>query len=229
MKYSFLFLIIVVIAFSCENKPEASNTDTQTKEDQKSDSASDIIGKLEADGNFKQLLAALETTGLKDKLRGKDTFTLFAPIDDAFDAAREGVKYKGERLLNGKPRYIHALPTDRDSLLQSIKNHLVNGKLTSDDMVKRREGNTLNEMTISFDIEGDIKKMRDRPSNAVRNPNEFFMVNLGQIAQHNQKEYDANLTKVDIIASNGIIHVIDAVLLHPIEDKKSNSPQPKNR
>ena len=48
--------------------------------------APDLIDVLTEDGRFNTLLAALNAAGLTDALRGDDSLTVFAPIDDAFAA-----------------------------------------------------------------------------------------------------------------------------------------------
>ena len=177
-----------------------------------------IMDKLQADGNFKTLVTALETTGLAEKLKAEGPFTLFAPTDDAFAAAKEGLQYRGQRITSRGPQRVHPLPKDRESLRQALENHIVSGNLSAADLEKRREDETINNMTISFDIKGNINELRSRPSNAVRRPDDMFMVNLGPHGKFSMKEYTSNLISTDIKASNGVIHVIDAVLLHPIAD-----------
>jgi transforming growth factor-beta-induced protein len=47
---------------------------------------SDIVDTAIADGNFTQLVAALQAAGLVDALKGPGPFTVFAPTDTAFGA-----------------------------------------------------------------------------------------------------------------------------------------------
>ena len=44
----------------------------------------DVIETATQSGNFRVLLQALETAGLKESLKDAGPYTLFAPIDDAF-------------------------------------------------------------------------------------------------------------------------------------------------
>lgn len=210
-------LVLAALISACNTKPSQSPAEQARSPER----APDIIARLEADGNFKSLLAALATTGLAEKLRGEGPFTLFAPTDDAFAAAREGLQYRGARITKTGPRHVHPLPTERYLLLEALQNHLINGKLPAADLARRREDKTVNGMTVSFDIEGDVSKLKTRPSDAMRKPEDMFMVNLGPAGRFSSKEYDANLTRTDIEASNGVIHVIDAVLLHPVEGQQS--------
>lgn len=49
-----------------------------------------LVQRLERDGRFSTLLAALEIAGLKDTIATGGTFTVFAPTDDAFAALPPG-------------------------------------------------------------------------------------------------------------------------------------------
>jgi transforming growth factor-beta-induced protein len=218
-------LVLATLVSACDTTPRQSPAEQARSPERAPVNTTDVIAKLEADGNFKSLLAALATTGLAEKLRGEGPFTLFAPTDDAFAAAREGLQYRGARIPQTGPRYVHPLPTERDLLLQALQNHLINGKLPAADLAGRREDKTVNGMTVSFDIEGDVSKLRARPSDAMRRPEDMFMVNLGPAGRFSSKEYTANLTRTDIEASNGVVHVIDAVLLHPVEGQQSQQPK----
>ena len=209
MTMKLLAVLVIALWIGSCNRAAPPAADTKTT----------IVDKLQADGNFKALLAAMSTTGLVDTLRGNGPFTLFAPTDDAFAAAEEGLQYRGARITERGPRRVHPLPKDRTLLLQALQNHVVYGKLLAADLVKQIEGKTVNDMTISFDIKGDINELKSRPSDAIRKPTDMFMVNLGPAGKFSEKAYDANLIRTDIEGSNGVIHVIDAVLLHPMEEE----------
>ena len=50
----------------------------------------DVIGTLEHDGNFSNLLRAIRDAGLEETLKGAGPFTIFAPEDTAFESAQAG-------------------------------------------------------------------------------------------------------------------------------------------
>jgi uncharacterized surface protein with fasciclin (FAS1) repeats len=77
-------------------------------------------------------------------------------------------------------------PENKDQLVAILTYHVVPGKVEAADVVKLDEAKTVNGKTIDIKVEGDTA-----------------MVN------------DAKVTKADIEASNGVIHVIDAVILPP--------------
>jgi transforming growth factor-beta-induced protein len=75
-------------------------------------------------------------------------------------------------------------PENKDKLVQILTYHVVPGKLTAADLSKLSYANTVANLSLS--IKADMGKV---------------IVN------------DANVTQADVMASNGVIHVIDTVLL----------------
>lgn len=124
---------------------------------------SDIVSTLQSEGNFRTLISALEKTGLSEQLAasGQQSFTLFAPTDEAFSSLSEDVS---------------ALETSQ--LQQILTYHVVANKVTLEEATQQ---GTLSP------IEGD------------------------QLTVQNGQVNDANIVR-SIEASNGIIHVVDAVL-----------------
>ena len=134
----------------------------------------DIVDTAVANGSFTTLVAAVQTAGLEDTLRGDGPFTVFAPTDDAFAALPAGTV---ESLL---------LPENKDQLTAILTYHVLAGKTKSGDIAgKTLEVATVNGANISVDGTDGVK------------------IN------------GANVVATDVKASNGIIHVIDAVLLPP--------------
>jgi uncharacterized surface protein with fasciclin (FAS1) repeats len=77
-------------------------------------------------------------------------------------------------------------PENKDQLVAILTYHVVPGKVEAADVVKLNEAKTVNGKMINIKVKGDTA-----------------MVN------------DAKVTKADIGASNGVIHVIDSVILPP--------------
>uniref|UniRef100_UPI0036F49D56 fasciclin domain-containing protein n=1 Tax=Aeoliella mucimassa TaxID=2527972 RepID=UPI0036F49D56 len=86
-------------------------------------------------------------------------------------------------------------PENKEKLVQVLAYHVVAGRVYSTDAVEAGTAKTLQGSTISIKTEGDEA-----------------MVN------------NAKLLKTDIDASNGVIHVIDKVLLPPTEETSSTTP-----
>jgi uncharacterized surface protein with fasciclin (FAS1) repeats len=77
-------------------------------------------------------------------------------------------------------------PENKDELVAILTYHVVPGKVMAADVVKLDEAKTVNGKMVDIEVKS-----------------ETVMVN------------DAKVTKADIIASNGVIHVIDTVVLPP--------------
>lgn len=126
---------------------------------------SNIVQTAADDGRFETLVTALENTGLDDVLEGNGPFTVFAPLDQAF----EGVD----------------LTRVTEAQLQDILEfHVVAGYFPASD---------LRSVLRLKSVEGSPLKIRARNGRITVNGNPV------QVA--------------DVKASNGVIHVIDTVLM----------------
>jgi uncharacterized surface protein with fasciclin (FAS1) repeats len=132
----------------------------------------DIVDTAVAADDFNTLVAAVQTAGLVDTLKGDGPFTVFAPTDAAFAALPEGTV---ESLL---------LPENRETLTAILTLHVVPDAVMSSALA----GETVSVLTVN----GERLTVDGRDG---------VMVN------------GANVVTADIEASNGVIHVIDAVLL----------------
>ena len=78
---------------------------------------------------------------------------------------------------------VEALLEDKEALTKVLLYHVTNGTVTASDVVDLRAARTLNGEKIQIDLDDGV------------------MIN------------DANVVKTDVMASNGVIHVIDTVLI----------------
>ena len=103
------------------------------------EAAPTIVDIAVADGNFTNLVAALEATDLVETLQGEGPFTVFAPTDEAFAALGEET--------------IAALLADPDTLSQILLYHVVAGAVTAADVVNLDSATTVQgeDVTISVD------------------------------------------------------------------------------
>ena len=132
----------------------------------------DIVDTAVAAGQFKTLAAALKAAGLIETLKGAGPFTVFAPTDEAFAKLPKGTV---EELLK---------PENKAKLTAILTYHVVAGKVMAADVVKMKEGKTVQGGSVKVNANGG-KVMID----------------------------NANVVKTDIMASNGVIHVIDTVIM----------------
>jgi len=148
----------------------ASTSTTPTKETNMS--TKDIVDTAVGAGQFSTLAAALGAAGLVETLKGPGPFTVFAPTDAAFAALPAGTV---DDLLK---------PENKAKLASILTYHVVSGKVTSSDVVKLSEADSVAGPKLKITTEGDKVKIND-----------------------------ATVTKADIESSNGVIHVIDKVLI----------------
>jgi uncharacterized surface protein with fasciclin (FAS1) repeats len=135
--------------------------------------AKDIVETATEAGSFKTLLTAATAAGLVDTLKGPGPFTVFAPTDDAFAKLPEGT--------------LDDLLKDPEALTNILLYHVVQGKVTSDQVVGLTSADT---------VAGPAIKISTKDGSVYLNDT-------------------VKVVTTDIEASNGVIHVIDGVLLPP--------------
>jgi len=130
------------------------------------------------------LVAAVKAAGLVDTLESAGPFTVFAPVNAAFDKLPAGTV---DTLLK---------PENKDQLVKILTYHVVAGKVSSSDLVKLiKEGNGKAELKT---VEGGKLTAS---------------INDGKVILTDEKGGTATVTIADVFQSNGVIHVVDSVLL----------------
>jgi len=130
------------------------------------------------------LVAAVKAAGLVDTLEGPGPFTVFAPTNQAFANLPAGTV---DTLLK---------PENKAKLVQVLTYHVVPGRLTAAklrQMVRMGGG----KATLTT-VEGEPLVVTDRD---------------GQLDVADSTGAVAHITIGDVIQSNGVIHVVDKVLL----------------
>ena len=130
------------------------------------------------------LVAAVQAAGLVDVLSGEGPFTVFAPTNDAFAALPEGTV---ETLL---------MPENKDQLTKILTCHVVAADVMSAALVGMIE---------------DDGGVHDVPT--VGGCTLKAMVKDGMVMIEDEQGNAATVTIADVDQSNGVIHVIDKVLL----------------
>ena len=131
------------------------------------------------------LVAAVKAAGLVDTLNSAGPFTVFAPTNDAFAKLPAGTV---DTLLK---------PENKDQLVKILTYHVVPGKIDSKKLAKdiKKGGGT----TMLKTVQGESLT--------------FTMPSPGMILITDSKGGTANITTADVYQSNGVIHVIDSVLM----------------
>jgi uncharacterized surface protein with fasciclin (FAS1) repeats len=130
------------------------------------------------------LVAAVKAAGLVDTLNGPGPFTVFAPTNDAFSKLPAGTV---DTLLK---------PENKATLVKVLTYHVVPGKISSRQlmhMIKKGGGHATLKTVQGEDL---TASMAD-----------------GHIILTDAKGGTATITTADVFQSNGVIHVIDAVLM----------------
>jgi uncharacterized surface protein with fasciclin (FAS1) repeats len=130
------------------------------------------------------LVAAVKAAGLVETLSGTGPFTVFAPTDAAFKKLPAGTV---DTLVK---------PENKATLTSILTYHVVPGRITAQDIAKKAAANggtatyaTVNGGSLSFKKMGKGWGITDA------------------------KGGHAMITTANVLQSNGVIHVIDAVLM----------------
>lgn len=131
------------------------------------------------------LVSAVKAAGLVETLESPGPFTVFAPTNEAFAKLPAGTV---DNLLK---------PENQDTLKKVLTYHVVAGKLSASDLMKKiKEGHGTAELTT---VEGG--KL-------------WAMLHDGKhIMLKDEKGGTALVTIADVNQSNGVIHVIDSVVM----------------
>ena len=130
------------------------------------------------------LVAAVKAAGLVETLEGPGPFTVFAPTNEAFDKLPAGTV---GTLLK---------PENLATLKKVLTYHVVAGKMTSKDIAKKiKEGKGKAMLTT---VEGGTLTA---------------MMVGGKLVLTDEKGGTSTVTIADVYQSNGVIHVVDTVLM----------------
>ncbi|MCW5961184.1 MAG: fasciclin domain-containing protein [Pyrinomonadaceae bacterium] len=131
------------------------------------------------------LVAAVKAAGLVETLKSEGPFTVFAPVNDAFENLPDGTV---ATLLK---------PENKAMLSKILTYHVVAGNFDAASIMKAiKKGNGKAELkTVAG---GTLTAMMNGPMNVV---------------VMDEKGNTANISTYDVKQSNGVIHVIDTVLL----------------
>lgn len=130
------------------------------------------------------LITAVKAAGLMETLKTAGPFTIFAPTNRAFNKLPKGAV---EALLK---------PENKDNLTKILNYHVIPGKVSRAALINLIKTNS-----------GSYKAA------TIHGGQITFTINVKDIIVTDEKGSKAKLTISDVNQSNGIIHVIDTVLL----------------
>ena len=129
-------------------------------------------------------VAAVNAAGLVDTLSGSGPFTVFAPTNEAFDKLPAGTV---DTLLK---------PENQDTLVKVLTYHVIAGRVSLKDlqkMIKQGAG------TATF--------------KTVQGENLTASLAGGKVVLTDARGGKSTITIADVFQSNGVIHVVDTVLM----------------
>jgi uncharacterized surface protein with fasciclin (FAS1) repeats len=131
------------------------------------------------------LVAAVKAAGLVDTLSGPGPFTVFAPTNEAFTKLPAGTV---ETLLK---------PENKGTLTKVLTYHVVAGRMTAANLMKAvKDGEGMAKLTT---VEGGALIVKQ--------------AGPGKLSITDAKGDVSMVTIGDVLQSNGVIHVVDTVLL----------------
>ena len=147
-------------------------------------STKDIVEYAAGSPDFSTLVTAVKSAGLVDTLEGAGPFTVFAPSNDAFGKLPAGTV---DNLVK---------PENTDTLKKILTYHVVAGRVTAKQligMIKKGGG------------KAEVKTVEGGMITAE--------LNGGKVVLTDEKGGTSTVTTADVMVKNGVIHVIDNVLM----------------
>jgi len=130
------------------------------------------------------LVAAVKAAGLVPTLESKGPFTVFAPTNEAFKKLPEGTV---QTLLK---------PENKDKLKSILTYHVVSGRLTAKDLMEKVKAGG---------GKAEIKTVEGAPLTIEEKDGKLWLIDA--------KGDKAEVTIANVMQSNGVIHVINTVML----------------
>ncbi len=183
LKFAFASAVALSLA-ACAGEATDETAADETAVAEEATAAGNIVEVAQGDESFSTLVAAVTAAGLGTVLSGEGPFTVFAPTNDAFAKLPEGT--------------VEKLTTeDVETLTAILQYHVVEGSvdaatLTDAIAAAGEEGYTVTTVgggTFTATVVDGGVVLTDAAGNAV------------------------NVTATDVEASNGVIHVVDTVLM----------------
>ncbi len=184
MRFLLLGLLVCTVFGQIQAQCGSSGSHHSKRTNWNSSHHKDIVETAASKDDFSTLVVAVKTAGLVETLQGDGPFTVFAPVNSAFDKLPSGTVAS---LLK---------PEAKKDLTKILTYHVVAGKFEAKDVIAavKSSGGAYTVETVSGDrltasLSGSTLILTDE--------------NGGRVA----------VTKADVRTSNGVIHAIDGVVL----------------
>ncbi len=146
--------------------------------------ANSIAAKAMGNADLSTLVSALQAADMAQTLKSEGDYTVFAPTNAAFDKVPKATL---DNLMK---------PENKEQLQGLLKYHVLQGKMNATDVLDRIKAanNKLDVTTLN----GEILTLSEK---------------AGKVMIKDAKGNTATVTTADVDASNGVVHVIDKVLM----------------
>ncbi|MGR4877384.1 fasciclin domain-containing protein [Pseudoxanthomonas sp. LARHCG66] len=198
MKYTFLSVVLTATLAATACSPKTADAEAGAAPMPVPEAAADVTADMAAPAaeqndvvdlaigspDHSTLVSAVQAAGLVDTLKGAGPFTVFAPVNAAFDALPAGTV---DTLLK---------PESKGDLTTVLTYHVVAGNVDAAALTQQIEagGGTATLKTVQG---GELKaQLAD-----------------GGVTLTDAKGNTAKVTTADLKATNGVIHVVDKVLM----------------
>lgn len=186
-----IFSAIAVLAFSFANNMnvQAQSAMSTTEKTKMVGGAAmypskDIVDNAINSKDHTTLVAAVKAAGLVETLKGAGPFTVFAPTNEAFDKLPKGTV---ESLV---------MPENKATLSKILTYHVVAGKMDAEAIQAAiKKGNGKAELT------------------TVAGGKLWAWMKDGKLVLKDEKDGMSTVTIADVHQKNGVIHVVDTVLM----------------
>ncbi|KJJ39279.1 fasciclin domain-containing protein [Aequorivita vladivostokensis] len=146
--------------------------------------ANSIAAKAMGNSDLSTLVSALQAADLAQTLKSEGEYTVFAPTNEAFNKVPKATL---DNLMK---------PENKEQLQGLLKYHVLQGKMNAADVLaKIKEANNKLDVTT---LNGEVLTLSEKG---------------GKVMIKDAKGNMATVTSADMDASNGVVHVIDKVLM----------------
>lgn len=146
--------------------------------------ANSIAAKAMGNSDLSTLVSALQAADLAQTLKSEGEYTVFAPTNEAFSKVPKATM---DNLMK---------PENKEQLQGLLKYHVLQGKMNATDVLaKIKEANNKLDVTT---LNGEVLTLSEKG---------------GKVIIKDAKGNMATVTSADMDASNGVVHVVDKVLM----------------
>lgn len=146
--------------------------------------ANSIAAKAMGNSDLSTLVSALQAADLAQTLKSEGEYTVFAPTNEAFNKVPKATL---DNLMK---------PENKEQLQGLLKYHVLQGKMNAADVLaKIKEANNKLDVTT---LNGEVLTLSEKG---------------GKVIIKDAKGNMATVTSADMDASNGVVHVVDKVLM----------------